>query len=711
MSLKKILFQITILFGIGIGQTQAVLVQQGTNRPETSKVSKVLQESYKKQILAKKEEIQKLEKSKDPKATDKIKQLKEDISALEITLKNVDQEVSKRLSTLKKAETPLVGPHASLAKMSQFEAVGSLRNESDNNDEFSSCTATLIGETNNKKFWVGVTAAHCVNAEGSKRDKKQLLNQKENKESLSSKLSFCPKEMTSHMKGAQHTSVCEEEDWIPVTAVSMNPTYATNDTYDIALFMIPKTDKEFKTPQVVSQEEIQTLRNTIETHGMEAWGVGYGATGDAVKELKEEFAQKKADFSSFEILFNFGHGYNQGKVDAFKSAYTINVMGQKNASQSLGLPRAISEFYLIGLSEPIQGNKGKLSSDEDKLFAGSLRRGDSGGPLFVRTPEGHLLLIGIAAVDASFILFEPANKRQKSEMFQEFKDLDQNEISACAQGKAKCSVVFAGGYTSLLNKKIFQWFTNEWNDMKAGPESFSKQKQSDPNAIYKIYQISESAHKSIPKKGEKTKESEEDSTGEYTVGSKDHVEALVEHANNFLHEMNPQNSGNKESLNNIFENFKYMNEFISDIKSFQPTKNVPTLPQVPSVKTIQIPTETLNKIQQEVLHLNEVLTQAIKKKLIPPISLLKEVPKNLAGNAQALNTKMQTLEKDIKSLPPYLFGEYKETNDLSEAKKNIINGIDVMNENIDYLNTPFIQENLKVLQEDLKELEDLLKEF
>ena len=454
-------------------KTNASLVHSRTNAPSAEKINEVTRRSYEERIRIKRELLSALKLKKA--SQEQIKVVENEITALLSTVNNIKGKAAKTATMFSGKADILQGQHVRLARMPQYNAVGVLHT----NEGFL-CSATIVNETDDQKYWIGITAAHCIK---SQKDSK-------NNPSLVSDLSFCFKPLSFLTVREKETDTCNEDDWISAVGAIAHADYFTDDgdnpARDMAFFLIPKTAKTINYPLFPTKEERQKLYAKINEQGLEVIGVGYGKAGNVTKELQAQFDKKRSKdgaikFSDFIKLEEMGEGFRNGEVDHFKSAYLIPVYTKKSAQKLTGVSGFSSD--LIEIPHPVTWGNGKFVSDDANIFSGSGRPGDSGRALFTKNSEGKNILISVASVGQGFITVVPRDY-DDIHFFQEFGEIPQRILRQCDTGRATCSVYFAGADSSLLDPVMHTWAMEKVSLLKKmGPDSLAIFDNNDNSSI------------------------------------------------------------------------------------------------------------------------------------------------------------------------------------------------------------------------------------
>lgn len=707
-----ILFTGTLFALISNGATQASVTHSRTNAPLVENVNSVIQRSYEEKLRLKREMLNSLKLQQA--SPEQIKTAEDEITALLSTLKNINEKVEKTSTMFSGKENILQGQHVGLARMPQYNAVGVLHS----NDQ-TQCSATIINETADQKYWIGITAAHCIESEKASQDNR----------SLTSGLSFCFKPLSSSTPGEKESDACQEGDWIPAVGAVVHAGYfeasERNYSKDMAFFMIPKSAKKINYPLFPTEEERQQLYNRIDQKGLEVIGVGYGKAGNIINELQAQFnktrsAAGKINFSDFIELEDMGKGFKQGKVNFFKSAYRISVYSTKSAQEIIGMSEFASD--LIEIPHPITWKNGKIISEDDNIFSGSGRSGDSGRALFTKNSEGKNIIISVASVGEGIITIAPQNAPENREFFQNFREIPQQELQQCDSGSAICSVYFAGSDSSLLDPDVHKWAFNKVSLLKkSGPTAFTAFSDNDDSSISRSFLTP--GQENSPQSSNFDSEQETPYKPDLSSDNKDDGEISAPHdsideeyiiqsifnAQEEASYFTPQVE--TDAIPHIQQTISEMEQQIKEIKTIY-TSATPD-PSI-SIRELLVPdtsaSSKLLSINEQIEQINILLknesisTPSLKDKVFSLLPTQPLIP-------QSLILSLKDLQKELQTLPAYLSGNIKEAGDLQSE-------LDYFNANITYLND-ILQyltwgdkdtiESLELYQQNLIQTDEYLK--
>lgn len=467
-----------------IKESKASVIHPRTNAPSEEKISRVTQESYENILKLKKEKLEFLKKKNAP--YEQIKVVTDEIAAINQTIANIKNKISQTSKMFSPQKDPLQGQHVSLARMSQYNSVGSLLI---NGSTY--CSGTIIGETNDKNYWIGLTAAHCV--EAKKPSPSNLF--------LASDMSFCFKPLRNPIPGKE-SEACSNDEWIPAVGVVANADYLTPEdsphsyqyhfpNNDMAFFMIPKDPKiakeEINYPFLPTEKERPLLSYKMDKNSLVATGVGSGGNGNAVEVLQALFESLTKRAVSKDDIIKFisrGKGFKNSQLNYFKNAYQIPVYTYRKAKEIIGDPlKSVLKDHLfpadiIAISNPIKWEKGIVINEDSNIFSGAQRKGDSGQPIFVKNSEGKNIVIGV--LNGGGAVLEVIGKDGARYIYNLFKEeIPYEKLQQCDAGNAKCNIYFHHSYSSFLDRFTHGWALTVISLLKEGPGVFNSSKRID----------------------------------------------------------------------------------------------------------------------------------------------------------------------------------------------------------------------------------------
>jgi hypothetical protein len=717
------LLLLTCVFSTVIEQfdkANASIIHSRTEAPSAEKITGVTQRSYEEKLRLKREELNALRSQNAPQ--EQIKTVEDEITALTKTIENIRSQTAKTSMMFAPKENPLQGQHVGLARMPQYNAVGILESS-----EHNSCSATIINETSDQKYWIGITAAHCVGSSNPAQSGAPLV----------SGLSFCFKPLSSFIEGERESDVCNDADWIPAVAATAHADYFAehegNPLRDMAFFLIPKTTKRVNYPLLPTEEERQKLYQKISENGLEVIGVGYGKAGHIIDELQEQFNKKRSaagtvSLSDFIELEDMGQGLRRGEINFFKSAYRISIYSKKGAKKLLDIPTSHFSSDLLEIPHPIRWENGKIISEDSNIFSGSGRSGDSGRALFTKNNEGKNMVISVASVGQGFIVITPKNNPRNKEFFWGFSEIPQNISGLCDTGEATCAIYFAGADSSLLDPVMHKWALNEVSLLKAGLEAFAASKQNDRSSVFRIFTGQKQQSTFIPTLNSPSGNEHEEAqveegdfmeeeqlppqslgTNGEEIGDENYIQQSILQAQEDTSYLTHQ--GDYEVISQIQQMISEMEQQIKEIKSIYTagTPDPTIMIQKLLIPQTTVPSEFLNingligkingLLQKEASH-----TPSLKDKTLPLLPTTSSIPASLIGS-------LQHLQNELETLPAYFSGNFKGTGDLQADLEYFNGNISYLNEMLGYIggtdeNT---KEVLDTYRQNLTSLHDYLE--